>query len=204
MGPLDHRHATPLAMRARRADTCGCQQILAGRPGRSCGCCAAGPGTTTSTTRARRTATTTIPITATTTSGFVWCVSPTSNGASTRATACSRGQTPRASTGNACRSRSAGRGDAPGMAQARPVRTARPWGVRRAHIERGRLPGLGPKASLLSSRLANTPPQACGLDGERAAWRNHPPSNRPISATIALTCSYWPVLIHCQWCARRR
>jgi len=36
------------------------------------------------------------------------------------------------------------------------------------------------------------------------AWRIHPPSSRPISATIRLACSYWPSDSQRQRCARRR
>jgi Sulfatase-modifying factor enzyme 1 len=70
------------------------------------------------------------------------------------------------------------------MAQVSPVRTGSARQARRAYTQERRL--LGP-----------------GLETPHMAFI-HPPSKRPSSATMVLTCWYCPSFSQRQWCARRR
>ena len=80
------------------------------------------------------------------------------------------------------------------MARARPVRTLWPPFGRGV----GRISKRGAARACREAGLAA--PHPCS----RAAWRSQPPSRRPISATMRLTCSYWPSESQRQWWARRR
>ena len=70
------------------------------------------------------------------------------------------------------------------MAQVSPVRTGSVRQARRAYTQARRLLGIG-------------------LETPHVAFI-HPPSKRPSSATMVLTCWYCPSFSQCQWCARRR
>ena len=61
---------------------------------------------------------------------------------------------------------------------------SRPQGQPRAHSKAGGSLGLGyPEPPL-----------------PRCSALSQPPSNRPISSIMRLTCSYWPLVNQCQWC----
>jgi len=162
---------------------------------RPAGWCVAGPGTMTRSTRARHIATTTRPTIATTIWACGWCGRPTSLSPFTaQPDGCLHVRLSRA-----CSLASLARAVLPvlaadyglwpeakviKMAQVSPVRTGSVRQARRAYTQARRLLGIG-------------------LETPHVAFI-HPPSKRPSSATMVLTCWYCPSFSQCQWCARRR
>ncbi len=149
-------------------------------------CCAAGPGTTIQTTCVPPTATGTTPTTATTTLVFGWFAAHILRHLVLQGIA------------------------------GRAVWTYEPVPLPAMSVAQGLRAEAGIMIDGAGASRPQAQPRAYSKAGgslgyfnpeppfPRCSVRSQPPSSRPISSTIRLTCSYWPVLNHCQWCASRR
>ena len=174
--------------------------------------CAAARGTTIATTRAVPIATGINPTTATTTSVSGWCCVLPRSSAPSSGSALGRDGAPE----HPCRWRSgnAGRSARTGLPAEAKEEEQRQTGLVRAHAaRRGDTRGIARAGRIRKPGhgLASAPavPAPLSLDRRLACCRRRvcliqPPSSLPTPATMRLACSYWPLLSHSHWRARRR